>query len=124
MLGVFLISGFMDSLYATTFGRVFTTASFEAMALTDRQEAAGFLQTYASFESLLLAGFYVVGSLYLLKKSKVPVERSLGGKIIIGLGVEWHLLKPESVFFVIPALAKARAGMTPVMGLSKCHSGQ
>lgn len=87
LLGVFLISGFMDSLYATTFGGVFTTASFEAMALTDRQEAMSFLQTYASFENLSLAGFYIVGSLYLLKKSKVPVERSLGGKIIIGLGL-------------------------------------
>jgi len=47
----------MDSLYATTFGGVFTTASFEAMALTDHQEAAGFLQTYASFENLSLMVF-------------------------------------------------------------------
>jgi hypothetical protein len=51
--------------------------------------------------------------------------------------VEWHLLKPKFRIFVIPAQAgiqeyrhhqaswiPAYAGMTVVLGLSKCHSGQ
>ena len=87
LLGIFLISGCMDSLYATTFGGVFTTASFEAMALTDSQEAVGFLQTYASFENLSLLGFYITGSLYFLNNTKIPAEKSSSEKIIIGLGI-------------------------------------
>ena len=87
LLSVFIVSGCMDNLYATTFGGVFTTASFEAMALTDSQEAMGFLQTYASFENLSLLGFYITGSLYFLYNTRIPAEKSSGEKIIIGLGI-------------------------------------
>ncbi len=87
LLSVFLVSGCMDILYATTFGGVFTTASFEAMALTDSQEAVGFLQTYASFENLSLLGFYITGSLFFLYNTRIPAEKSSSEKIIIGLGI-------------------------------------
>jgi len=87
LLGVFIVSGCMDGLYATTFGGVFTTASFEAMALTDSQEAVGFLQTYASFENISLLGFYMTGSLYFLYNAKISPEKSPSEKFIIGLGI-------------------------------------
>ena len=87
LLSVFLVSGCMDSLYATTFGGVFTTASFEAMALTDSHEAMGFLQTYASFENLSLLGFYITGSLFFIYNTRIPAEKSSSEKIIIGLGI-------------------------------------
>lgn len=77
----------MDSLYATTFGGVFTTASFEAMALTDNQEAIGFLQTYASYENLSLLGLYITGSLYFIGNTKVPAEKSSSEKFIVALGI-------------------------------------
>ena len=87
LLSVFLVSGCMDSLYATTFGGVFTTASFEAMALTDNQEAIGFLQTYASFENLSLLGLYITGSLYFISNTKIPSEKSSSEKFIVALGI-------------------------------------
>jgi hypothetical protein len=55
---------------------------------------------------------------------------------VFGVWLEWHLLKTKFRIFVIPAQAgiqeyryhqaswiPACAGMTVVLGLSKCHSG-
>jgi hypothetical protein len=63
----------------------------------------------------------------------VPAERF----VLMPVRTEWHLLKANCRIFVIPAQAGIQeyrhhlavwiptcAGMTVVLGLSKCHSGK
>jgi heptose-I-phosphate ethanolaminephosphotransferase len=87
VLGIFLVSGCMDNLYAVTFGGVFTTASFEAMALTDTDEALGFVKAYAAFGNLSLLAFYLLGGVYLIKQTRIPAGRGRLHNTVMVLGL-------------------------------------
>lgn len=59
VLALMALSGAFDILYAVTFGGIFTSASFEAMMLTDPHESVEFLLAYASLENVLLFVLYL-----------------------------------------------------------------
>ncbi len=75
VLFLLVVSGSLDILYAVTFGGVFTSASFEAMAVTDTHESIEFIFAYASLENTLLIVFYVIVAYFLLRRIlfKAPV---------------------------------------------------
>lgn len=107
-LGLFAVSGSLDNLYATTFGGVFTTASFEAMALTDSHEAVEFLHAYAGFTNLGLLGLYLTGSVYLIGKIRLPEKRTRWTTPVMVLGAvfmavaSYRILVMKSYYDTIP----------------------
>ncbi|MCP5325769.1 MAG: sulfatase-like hydrolase/transferase [Oceanospirillaceae bacterium] len=86
MLLIFLISGGMDIAYATTFGGVFTTASFEALALTDPHEAGEFLQAYGKLTNILIITSYVLLSCFFIWKTRVYRAQTRTQKTFVTLG--------------------------------------
>lgn len=83
---IFIISGSLDVLYASTFGGVFTSASFEAMALTDSSEAVDFLKAYAGVENLSLLIIYLVLSIYFVGRQKIITSDDRWYKTVVTLG--------------------------------------
>jgi heptose-I-phosphate ethanolaminephosphotransferase len=83
---IFLISGGMDIAYATTFGGVFTTATFEALALTDPHEAGEFLEAYGKLSNILIISAYVVLSCLFIWKTRVYKAEQRSQKILISIG--------------------------------------
>ena len=90
LLGViflFVVSGSLDILYAVTFGGVFVSATFEAMALTDKHEALEFLQAYASIVNVGILFIYWVIAYYSLKRILFKEAELTREKVFAGLGV-------------------------------------
>ncbi|WP_455198755.1 sulfatase-like hydrolase/transferase [Kaarinaea lacus] len=83
---IFIISGGMDILYASTFGGVFTSASLEAAALTDTAEAIDFFKTYASFENLGLLAIYLALCIFLVRNRKQLTPDDRWYKTVVTLG--------------------------------------
>lgn len=83
---VFIISGSMDILYASTFGGIFTSASLEAAVLTDTAEAIDFFKTYAGFENLSLLAVYLTLCIYLIRKRKQLSTDDRWYKTVVTLG--------------------------------------
>jgi len=83
---IFMISGSLDLLYASTFGGVFTSASFEAMALTDTAEAIDFLKTYTRFGNMSLLFIYLITSIYFIYNQRIlkPDDRLYKTAITLG----------------------------------------
>lgn len=86
VLLIFLISGGMDIAYATTFGGIFTTASFEALALTDPHEAGEFLEAYGKLSNILIITAYVLLSCLFIWKTRVYKAETRTQKTLITLG--------------------------------------
>ena len=84
---IFALSGSMDILYAVTFGGVFVSATFEAIALTDTHEAFEFLHAYISFENVLILLTYWLIAFYSLKKILFKEAELTREKVFAGLGV-------------------------------------
>lgn len=107
-LGLFTLSGSLDNLYATTFGGVFTSASFEALALTDAHEAFEFLHVYAGLENLALLGVYLTGSVYLIGKIRLPEKKTRWTTVVMVLGAvfmvtaTYRILVMKSYYDTIP----------------------
>jgi heptose-I-phosphate ethanolaminephosphotransferase len=87
VLFLLVLSGSLDILYAVTFGGVFTSASFEAMAVTDTHEGMEFLFAYASFENVLLIAFYLIVSYLLLRRILFKAPVYTRQKVFAALGV-------------------------------------
>ena len=90
LLGViflFAVSGSMDIVYAVTFGGVFVSATFEALALTDTHEAIEFLTAYISFENVLILLLYWTIAFYSLKRILFKEPELTREKVFAGLGV-------------------------------------
>lgn len=90
LLGViflFAISGSMDIVYAITFGGVFVSATFEAIALTDKQEALEFLHAYISYENVFILLLYWVIAFYSLKRILFKEAELTREKVFAGLGI-------------------------------------
>jgi heptose-I-phosphate ethanolaminephosphotransferase len=111
LLGViflFAISGSMDIVYAVTFGGVFVSATFEAIALTDTHEALEFLQAYVSFENVLILLFYWLVAFYSLRQILFKEPELTREKVFAGLGVLMVLVAIQQInnrgrtFDVIP----------------------
>ncbi|BCN93952.1 phosphoethanolamine transferase CptA [Thiomicrorhabdus immobilis] len=111
LLGViflFAISGSMDIVYAVTFGGVFVSATFEAIALTDTHEALEFLQAYISVENVLILLAYWTIAFYSLKKILFKEAELTREKVFAGLGVLMLLVAIQQIndrgrtFDVIP----------------------
>lgn len=83
---IFIVSGSMDILYASTFGGVFTSASLEAAVLTDTAEAIDFFKTYARFENLSLLVIYLALCIYLIRKRKQLTPDDRWYKTVVTLG--------------------------------------
>lgn len=107
-LGLFIVSGSLDNLYATTFGGVFTTASFEALALTDSHEAFEFLYAYAGLENIALLGLYLTGSIYLIGKTRLPEKKTRWSRVVLVLGAvfmavaSYRILVMQKYYDTIP----------------------
>jgi heptose-I-phosphate ethanolaminephosphotransferase len=107
-LGLFAVSGSLDSLYATTFGGVFTSASFEALALTDSHEAFEFVRAYAGLENLGLLAVYLTGSAYLIGKTRLPEKKTRWTLLVMVLGAvfmataSYRILIMKSYYDTIP----------------------
>ena len=111
LLGViflFAISGSMDIVYAVTFGGVFVSATFEAIALTDTHEALEFFQAYISFENVFILLLYWIVAFYSLKKILFKEAELTREKVFAGLGVLMMLVAIQQIhdrgrtFDVIP----------------------
>ncbi len=108
VLFLFVLSGSLDILYAVTFGGVFTSASFEAMALTDTRESLEFLMAYASIENVLLLLFYWLVAYYSLKRILFKAPERRREKVFAALGVLMILVSIQQIhqrgrtFDVIP----------------------
>jgi len=111
MLGViflFAVSGSMDILYAVTFGGVFVSATFEAIALTDTHEALEFFQAYISFDNVLILLLYWLIAFYSLKRILFKEAEFTREKVFAGLGVLMVLVAIQQIdnrgrtFDVIP----------------------
>ncbi len=87
VLFLLVLSGSLDILYAVTFGGVFTSASFEAMAATDAHESIEFLFAYASLENVLLIAFYVIVAYFLLSRILFKAPVYTRQKVWAALGV-------------------------------------
>ena len=87
VLFLLVLSGSLDILYAVTFGGVFTSASLEAMAVTDTHESIEFLFAYASLENVLLIAFYIIVSYLLLKRILFKAPVYTRQKVLAALGV-------------------------------------
>lgn len=97
---IFIISGSMDILYASTFGGVFTTASLEAAVLTDTAEALDFLKTYASLENLSLLAIYLALCIFLISNSRQLSPDDRWYKTVVTLGVIMLLVLVYRVAFL------------------------
>lgn len=100
LLGViflFVISGSLDILYAVTFGGVFVSATFEAMALTDNHEALEFLQAYASLANIGILLLYWVIAYFSLKRILFKEAELTREKIFAGLGVLMLLVAMQQI---------------------------
>jgi heptose-I-phosphate ethanolaminephosphotransferase len=108
VLFLFVLSGSLDILYAVTFGGVFTSASFEAMALTDPSESLEFLLAYASLENVLLLLLYWLVAYFSLKRILFKAPERRREKVFAALGVLMILVSIQQVnqrgrtFDVIP----------------------
>lgn len=108
VLFLFVLSGSLDILYAVTFGGVFTSASFEAMALTDPSESLEFLLAYASIENILLLLFYWWVAYFSLKRILFKAPEHRREKLFAALGVLMILASIQQIhqrgrtFDVIP----------------------
>lgn len=90
LLGVivlFTISGSMDVLYAVTFGGVFVSATFEAIALTNTGETLEFIQAYTNFENVLILILYWTIAFYSIKRILFKQPVLIREKVFAGLGV-------------------------------------
>lgn len=90
LLGViflFAISGSMDIVYAVTFGGVFVSATFEAIALTDSHEAFEFFHAYASYENVFILLLYWLVAFLSLKRILFKEAELTREKVFAGLGV-------------------------------------
>lgn len=87
VLFLLVLSGSLDILYAVTFGGVFTSASFEAMAVTDTHESLEFIFAYASLENVLLIVFYLVVAYFLLRRILFQAPIYTRQKVFAALGV-------------------------------------
>lgn len=111
VLVLFVISGSLDILYAVTFGGVFTSASFEAMALTDVGEGVEFLFAYASFENVLVLGLYLTVAYFSLKKVLFRAPERMREKVLAGFGVIMIIVAIQQInqrnrtFDVIPGFS-------------------
>ncbi len=97
VLFLMVLSGSLDILYAVTFGGVFTSASFGAMAVTDTHESLEFLFAYASLENILLIAFYVIVSYFLLRRILFKAPVYTRQKIWAALGVLMLLVAIQQV---------------------------
>lgn len=101
LLGViflFAISGSMDIVYAVTFGGVFVSATFEALALTDKHEALEFLQAYASVENVLILILYWTIAFLSLKKILFKEAERTREKVFAGLGVLMVFIAIQQIY--------------------------
>lgn len=87
VLFLMVLSGSLDILYAVTFGGVFTSASFQALVVTDTHESLGFILAYASLENVLLISFYIVVSYFLLSRILFKTPVYTRQKVWAALGV-------------------------------------
>ena len=97
VLFLFVLSGSLDILYAVTFGGVFTSASFEAMALTDSKESLEFLFAYASLENIALLGLYWIIAYYSLKGILFKAPERRREKVFAALGVVMILVSIQQI---------------------------
>lgn len=114
LLGVivlFAISGSMDILYAVTFGGVFVSATFEAIALTDTHEALEFIQAYGSLDNIIILMIYWVIAFYSIKRILFKQPELTREKVFAGLGVLMVLVATQQInqrnraFDVVPGFA-------------------
>ncbi|MEA1990561.1 MAG: phosphoethanolamine transferase [Pseudomonadota bacterium] len=101
LLGViflFAISGSMDIVYAVTFGGVFVSATFEAIALTDKHEALEFLTAYISYENVMILLLYWVIAFYSLKRILFKEPELTREKVFAGLGVLMVLAAVQQIY--------------------------
>ena len=101
LLGViflFAISGSMDIVYAVTFGGVFVSATFEAIALTDKHEALEFLTVYISYENVLILLLYWAIAFYSLKRILFKEPELTREKVFAGLGVLMVLAAVQQIY--------------------------
>ncbi|NPA72090.1 MAG: lipid A phosphoethanolamine transferase [Gammaproteobacteria bacterium] len=107
----FAISGSLDLIYAITFGGVFTSSTFEAIALTDASEAFEFFQAYASIENVLVLAVYWLGIFYALKTVQFTAPKQTRQKVFTALGVLMLLIAIQQVndrgraFDVVPGFS-------------------
>lgn len=97
VLFLLVLSGSLDILYAVTFGGVFTSASFEAIAVTDTHESFEFLTAYASISNVLILGVYVVVSYFLLRRILFKAPTYTRQKVLAALGVLMLLVAFQQV---------------------------
>ncbi len=96
------------SLYAVTFGGVFTSASFEAISQSDPREIYEFLSVYASYENVMLLLLYLTISYLLLKRMLVKTSLMRKEKVLVGLAIVMFIVaivevqKRSRVFDTIP----------------------
>ncbi|MDX1351832.1 MAG: phosphoethanolamine transferase [Thiomicrorhabdus sp.] len=101
LLGViflFAVSGSMDILYAVTFGGVFVSATFEAIALTDTHEAFEFFNAYVSFENVMILLLYWAIAFYSLKRILFKEAELTREKVFAGLGVLMLVVAVQQIY--------------------------
>lgn len=98
LLALMALSGAFDILYASTFGGVFTSASFEAMALTDTHEGWEFLLAYASFANVSLLAFYVAVVTLSLRNIDFKTIETKRQRFFAGLGVLMVVVAVQQVY--------------------------
>lgn len=111
VMALMALSGAFDILYAVTFGGVFTSATFEAMVLTDTHEALEFLVAYASVENVLLLAFYLTVVYFSLRKLTFRAIERRREKVVAFLGVLMvvvaiqQIVQRDRTFDTIPGFA-------------------
>lgn len=95
---IFAISGSMDILYAVTFGGVFVSATFEALALTDTHEALEFLTVYISYQNVLILLLYWTIVFFSLKRILFKEAELTRETVFAGLGILMVLAAVQQVY--------------------------
>ncbi|WP_373020839.1 phosphoethanolamine transferase [Thiomicrorhabdus sp.] len=97
ILALMALSGAFDILYAVTFGGIFTSASFEAMVLTDPRESLEFIIAYASVENVLLLMFYLAVVYWSLRNVDFKPAGTKRQRVYAFLGVLMALVAAQQI---------------------------
>lgn len=97
LLVVVVISGLFDILYATVFGGIFTSATFDAFKNTDTAESIEFLISYFSLDALLFAVFYTVVFVVGVKRMSVCAPETKLQKFSIFLALLMFVVAVQQV---------------------------
>lgn len=98
VLGMMALSGALDVMYASTFGGVFTSASLEAMLLTDAHESWDFLTAYASLGNITLLLFYVTVVYFSLRQLKFTTAHTNSQRFYVFLGVLMLVVAAQQIY--------------------------